>query len=148
MRTGVGSTGPPRKSRKVDAAESNHGTSQSRYQPDAAGKDPQVSLWRQVNNHPVGLVHLEKALSRQDWQRLREMASQGRTRGINSELYKAAAQRPSDQLERLLDMVDARLDYHRSRALALVRIRGVLQTELERREFCYEVDPKPETLRL
>jgi hypothetical protein len=148
VRTSVGSTGPPRKSRKVDAAESNHGTSQSRYQPDAAGKNPQVSLWRQVHNHPVGLVHLEKALSRQDWQQLREMAGQGRTCGINSELYKAAAQRPSDQLERLLHMVDRRLDCYRSHALALARIRGVLETELERRAFCYEVDFKPGTLLL
>jgi hypothetical protein len=67
---------------------------------------------------------------------------------MNSELYKAAAQRPSDQLERLLHMVDRRLDYHRSRALALTRIRGVLETELERRAFCYKVDPKPRTLLL
>jgi hypothetical protein len=41
---------------------------------------------------------------------------------MSTELYKAAAQRPSDQLERLLHMVDRRLDYHRARALALSRI--------------------------
>jgi hypothetical protein len=70
-------TGPPRGGR-VDAADSNRGTSRSRYQSDAAGKIPQISLWRQVHSHPVGLVHLKKALSRQDWHWLRTMASQGR----------------------------------------------------------------------
>ena len=62
-------TGPPRS--KVDAPESNWSISQSRYQPDAAGESLHFRLWRQVHTSPVGLVHLEKALSPSAWYRLR-----------------------------------------------------------------------------
>jgi hypothetical protein len=79
MNTREFSTGPP-VSGNVDAAALNCDTLKRRYQPDPANENPQISLWRQVHTHPVGLVHLEKALSRQDWHWLRTMAGQGRTR--------------------------------------------------------------------
>jgi hypothetical protein len=63
-----------------------------------------------------------------------------------SKLYEAVAQRPSDQLERLLHVVGSRLDHHRARALALARISGALQTELARRAACDGPPAPPDVL--
>jgi len=71
-------TGPPLQ--KVDATGSNRGTSRSRYQPDAASESLHFRLWRQVHTNPVGLVHLEKALSLSAWYRLGAAAVERRVR--------------------------------------------------------------------
>jgi hypothetical protein len=62
---------------------------------------------------------------------------------MSTELHPAAASRPSDELQRLLTLIDRRSEYHRRRALALARIRGVLETELERRAAWYGLDLRP-----
>ena len=71
-------TGPPR--RKVDAPESSWSISQSRYQPVPARENPEISFWRQVRIHPVGLVRFEKAISGRECHWLRATATERRSR--------------------------------------------------------------------
>lgn len=55
---------------------------------------------------------------------------------MSTKLPQTVAWRPSQELQRLLSLVNRRAEYHRSRALSLARIRGALETELSRRAAC------------
>jgi len=56
---------------------------------------------------------------------------------VNTKLFAAAAGRPSSELQRLLDIVQRRISFYRSKTLSLVCVRAALQTELARRGPIY-----------
>ena len=119
MKTRSLNTGPPRRPKKVNAAGSNRGINQSRYQPGPDRSDNlQIPLFRQVR----GPRQREEVVSRK--------------------LSSAVATRPSSELERLLSVLKRRLDAYRTKVLSLAAIKGALETELARRAACYGPEPK------
>jgi hypothetical protein len=52
---------------------------------------------------------------------------------MSQKLLAAAAKRPTPELLHLLDMVERRIGFHRSRTLALASVRGAIESELARR---------------
>ena len=56
---------------------------------------------------------------------------------MSQKVLSAAANRPSSELQHLLDIVERRLGFYRSKTLALASVRGAIQTELARRAAIY-----------
>jgi hypothetical protein len=74
MRARCPDTGPPRLKNVEAVAAVNHHGNESRRQPDPAGENPRLLSRRQAHTYSIGLTGVEKALSRQDWSWLRQVA--------------------------------------------------------------------------
>jgi hypothetical protein len=52
---------------------------------------------------------------------------------VSQKLLSATSNRPSSELRHLLDMVERRIGFYRSKMLALASVRGAIESELARR---------------
>lgn len=56
---------------------------------------------------------------------------------MNTKLSRAAALRPTSELEQLLGVLERRIGFYRSKTLSLVAVRAAIQNELCLREAVY-----------
>jgi hypothetical protein len=56
---------------------------------------------------------------------------------VTPKLLAAAASRPSPELQYLLDVLERRIRFYRSKTVSLVSVQGAIQTELTRRTAIY-----------
>jgi hypothetical protein len=152
MRSRFPDIGPPRL-KKSESAGANRTLLEMRRPPDQRPISSLLTLHSagpsQARVNCATLVYFDLALPPGHWHWIRCSAAKEGSSGVKTnKFYREARQRPSDQLKRLLHLVDRRLDFHRPRALSLARIRGALITELKCRAACYGAEPKPGALLL